>query len=94
MAECKAVANNGRIQLLIDSTEQGYPEFMSVLKDISKKGCLSWFGDVSDDNGKERCGIIIAADDDSIEGSSDNVISGKLIDSDGKDIPVAQHCNG
>jgi hypothetical protein len=61
MGSCIAVAEDDRIQLIIDKGDEGYEDFSKVLALIEEGECMSWYGDVTDENGKERCGLIISA---------------------------------
>lgn len=60
-AICKAIARHGRIELLIKKGESGYREFAEVMNKIADKGFMSWYGDVVDENGKERSGLVITS---------------------------------
>lgn len=64
IAKCTAVVRNGRIQLLINKEDVGYEQFSKVLDSINEKGDMTWYGDVTDENGNERSGLIITADID------------------------------
>ena len=56
---CDAVARGDRIQLVIRKGERGYKAFAKVLNAIDKGGCMSWYGDITDADGKERSGLVI-----------------------------------
>lgn len=58
-AKCIAIVEFGRINLIIQKNEKGYSQFAKVLHNIEKEGCMSWYGDVRNDNGDEQCGWII-----------------------------------
>lgn len=64
-ASCVAIAEHGRINLIISKSEKGYDEFKKVLEDIEKgpRNSLSWYGYVEDLNGNERSGLIITNKD-------------------------------
>lgn len=62
-ARCIAIAEHGRINLIISKHEKGYDEFKKVLDDIEKKGIFSWYGDVEDLNGNERSGLVMTIKD-------------------------------
>ena len=59
--KCIAIAECGRINLIIQKGEEGYKEFAKVLNNIEKHGgiTMSWYGDVEDENGKEQTGLVI-----------------------------------
>ena len=57
--KCTAVVEYGRINLIIMKNEKGYEEFAKVLGKIDKKGIMSWYGDVENENGKEQSGLVI-----------------------------------
>ena len=59
-AKCIAIAEDGRINLIISKKEKGYEEFKKILDTIDKKGIFSWYGDVEDLNGNERSGLVIS----------------------------------
>jgi len=59
MAKCIAIAEGNRINLIIDKGEDGYEAFAKVTKQIDKHGFFCWLGDVVDEKGKERCGLVI-----------------------------------
>ena len=59
MATCTAVTRDGRIQLDIRRGEEGYEEFAKVLNAIEAQGCMSWYGDIVNAEGKEQSGLII-----------------------------------
>ncbi len=61
MAKCVAIAEYGRINLIIRKDEEGYEEFAKVIKSVNNDGIFSWYGDVNDENGKEQCGLIITS---------------------------------
>lgn len=61
MAQCKARAEHGRIELLIRKGEKGYDKFAEVLNAIEKDGCMSWYGDVQSEKGIEQSGLIITS---------------------------------
>ncbi len=58
-AKCTAIASGNRINLIIDKSEKGYKKFSNIITEIKKGGLFCWFGDVRDENGKERCGLIL-----------------------------------
>ncbi len=63
-ATCIAVAENGRISLLIDKGESGYEEFNKVFSASTRNDSFHFevmvsYGDVADQNGNERCGLRI-----------------------------------
>ena len=62
-SKCIAIAEYGRINLIIQKGENGYKEFAKVLNNIDKHGgiTMSWYGDVEDENGKEQSGLVIMA---------------------------------
>ena len=60
-AICDAVAKGNRIQLVIRKGKKGYAAFSKVLSAIENKGCMSWYGDITDAKGKEQCGLIITS---------------------------------
>ena len=59
--KCDAVVRAGRIQLLINDTDPGYFDFVSVLDAMKKQGVKAWFGDVANLDGKGRCGLILTS---------------------------------
>ena len=59
MKTCKAIAQDGRINLVINKKEAGYKAFAKVLTALEHNGFMSWYGDVEDENGVVRCGLII-----------------------------------
>lgn len=59
--KCMAIAQHGRINLIIAKGEKGYAEFKKVLEQIEKNGLMTWYGDVTDENGKDRSGLIITS---------------------------------
>ena len=59
MNKCIAVASGDRINLIIRKGEDGYKAFANVLNKIEKGECFSWYGDVTNENGKEQCGLIV-----------------------------------
>jgi hypothetical protein len=59
---CHAVTEGNRIQLVKRKGEAGYDEFNEVLNSIKRNGFVSWYGDVTDENGKEQSGLVITAD--------------------------------
>lgn len=61
MIKCNAIVRSGRIQLMISKETSGYMEFVNVLQDIEKNGILTWYGDTTDELGKESCGLIISS---------------------------------
>lgn len=61
MAKCMARTKHGRIELIIRKNEVGYKEFAKVLNSIKKDGCMSWYGDVVNTEGKEQCGLVITS---------------------------------
>lgn len=63
IARCIAIAEHGRINLIISKKEKGYDEFREVLDCVEKKGIFSWYGDVEDLNGNERSGLVITTQD-------------------------------
>ena len=62
-AQCIAIAEHGRINLIISKKEKGYDEFKKIIGNIDKKGVFSWYGDVEDLNGNERSGLVITTKD-------------------------------
>lgn len=56
---CTAIAKYGRINLIISKKDKGYKEFSKVLTKIEKNGLMCWYGDVTDEKGKETSGLII-----------------------------------
>ncbi len=61
MDKCMAIAEHGRINLIIRKGEKGYKGFSKVLDKIEKNGIMSWYGDVRNEDGKEQCGLIITS---------------------------------
>ena len=61
MAKCVAIAEYGRINLIIRKDEEGYEEFAKIIKKVNDNGIFSWYGDVNDENDKEQCGLIITS---------------------------------
>lgn len=61
MTQCTAIAKNGRINLVVDKKDEGYKAFSEVLTAIEKRGCMSWYGDIEDEKGKEKCGLVITS---------------------------------
>ena len=59
MNKCIAIASGDRIQLIIRKGDSGYKAFANVLNKIEKGECFSWYGDVTDENDKERCGLVV-----------------------------------
>ena len=57
--KCTAIAENGRINLIIDKKQKGYKAFALILNKIEKDGIMSWYGDVENENGKEQSGLVI-----------------------------------
>ena len=55
-ATCTAVVRGDRINLVIDNGENGAKEFARVLKLATDRGLMTWRGDITDENGKERRG--------------------------------------
>jgi len=76
---CTAVVRSDRIQLIIRKGEKGYKAFAKVLIAIEKKGCMSWYGDVTDAKRNEQCGLIITSKikQTAIAGSPRQVIANK-----------------
>lgn len=60
-AKCTAIAEHGRISLIIQKGEVGYGEFAKVLNNIEKNSYISWYGDVEDESGKEQSGLVITS---------------------------------
>jgi hypothetical protein len=60
-AVCQAVAEHGRIQLIIRKNQNGYAAFSKILSQIEEHGFISWYGDVTTPEGKEASGLIITA---------------------------------
>jgi len=58
-AICEAVAECDRIQLVIRKGDPGYKAFAHVLREIDIHGCMSWYGDITNTEGKEQSGLII-----------------------------------
>lgn len=58
---CMAVVEHGRINLIIDKRDDGYEAFSKVLTAIKKKGVFCWYGDVEDEDGIERSGLVITS---------------------------------
>ena len=58
-ATCTAVAEHNRIQLVIRKGEPGYKAFAKVLNEVEKHGHMSWYGDITNADGKEQSGLII-----------------------------------
>ena len=56
---CQAVADCGRIQLVIDKGDDGYDEFVKVINKIETQGFFSFYGDVTNADGEEQCGLIL-----------------------------------
>lgn len=52
-AVCTAVAEHDQIQLVIQKDEPGYQAFAKVLNMIEKYGYMSWYGDITNADGKE-----------------------------------------
>ena len=63
-AQCIAIAEHGRINIIISKQDEGYDKFRKVLDAIEKKGCTSWYGDIEDLQGKERSGLVITSNPD------------------------------
>jgi len=61
MKSCKAIVSHGVIQFLIDQDDDAYGEFSEVLSAIEERGFFSYYGDVTDVDGSERCGLKITA---------------------------------
>lgn len=59
MNSCTAIVEHRRIQFAINKDDEGYSEFAQVLEDINTNGYLSWYGDITDEKGKDRVGLII-----------------------------------
>jgi len=58
-AVCIAIAEYGRINLIIQKNQKGYNKFAKVLSQIEIDGFQSWYGDVRDEDEKEQSGLII-----------------------------------
>lgn len=58
-AKCTAIASGNRINLIIRKGEKGYKKFFNIITKIEKGGFFCWFGDVQDEKGKERNGLIL-----------------------------------
>lgn len=58
---CVATVEPGarRFNLVIEKNEEGYDDFVAVLVAIKKRGIFSFFGDVVDESGRERCGLVV-----------------------------------
>jgi hypothetical protein len=65
VTKCTAVLQNGRINLLIDKSDQGFNEFSEVLESIDRDGCdvLSFYANVPDEEGSEsdKMGLVITS---------------------------------
>lgn len=62
VTSCQATTRGNRINLLIQKGEKGYKAFAKVLQAFEKQGIASWYyGDVTDCEGKETSGLVIAA---------------------------------
>ena len=61
-AKCIAIASGDRINFMIRKGEDGYDEFAKVFSSIEKGKIMCWYGDVVDEDGSERCGLIISTE--------------------------------
>jgi len=61
VAKCMAVVEGKRIQLIIQKGDEGYEDFSRVLTDMDSNGATSWYGDVTDEKGKEQSGLVITS---------------------------------
>lgn len=57
--KCTAIAEHGRINLIIQKGEKGYKAFSQIIDKIEKKGIFAFYADVTDERGKEQDGIVI-----------------------------------
>jgi len=55
---CPAIAEGNRIQLAIRKDEPGYDLFSNITENIAKHGLFCWYGDITNEKGKEQCGLI------------------------------------
>jgi len=59
-AKCIAIASGDRINFMIRKEEDGYDDFSKVFSSIEKGEIMCWYGDVVDEDGNERSGLIIS----------------------------------
>jgi hypothetical protein len=58
-ATCTAVVEHNRIQLVIRKEDPGYKAFANVLNQMEERGSMSWYGDITNADGKEQSGLVI-----------------------------------
>ena len=63
-ATCTAIAENGRINLIIKKDDKDYQKFADILNAIEKNGIVSWYGDIVNQNNEEQSGLIIISKND------------------------------
>jgi len=61
MSICTAKSDGKRIELIIGKNDEGYVQFKKVLDFIEQDGVQSWYGNITNENGEERLGLVITS---------------------------------